>query len=363
MMSKGFCNNVFALTLIDMIIKYSVGLDVSGDEIKCCISTIDSSQLVKVKATTTIPNRLSGFEKLHTWIGKHHKEKSIHLVICMEATGVYHENCALFLNEHSYAVAVVLANKAKRYLQSLGLKSKNDSIDAKGLAQMGAEQKLRTWSPMSKDFHALRTLTRHHQSLQERKTSIRNQLHAEERGMYVVESVIQNLKDALTLIDKQLKELLKSIKEQIRSNKEIATKVKNICTVKGLGILTVATIIAETNGFELFDNQKQVVSYAGYDVVENQSGNHVGKTKISKRGNPRIRRILFMPAFSAKKHDGSIFSSLYERTFAKHGIKMKSYVAIQKKLLVLIYHLWRKNVPFDPNYHLKMKEEEMLFSV
>jgi transposase len=67
-----------------------------------------------------------------------------------------------------------------------------------------------------------------------------------------------------------------------------------------------------------------------------------------------------MPAFTAKKYGGPVFSSLYERTFAKHGVIMKSYVAVKKKLLVLIYHLWRKNVPFAPNYHLKMKEEKML---
>lgn len=346
-----------------MIIKYSVGLDVSGKEIKCCISTIDATQAVKVKATTTIPNSLVGFKKLHIWIGKHHAEKSVHLVACMEATGVYHENCALFLNEHCYAVSVIIPNKAKKYFQSLGLKSKNDSIDAKGLAQMGAEQKLKTWSPMSKEFYSLRALTRHYQSLQERKTSIENQIHAEQSGMYVTKAVIKDLNASVRQIEKQLKELMKSIKTHIRSNKEMATKVENICTVKGLSDLTVATIIAETNGFELFENQKQLVSYAGYDIIENQSGTHIGKTKISKRGNPRIRRILFMPAFTAKKYGGHVFSSLYERTYAKHGIKMKSYVAVQKKLLVLIYHLWRKNVPFDPNYHLKMKEEKMLVPV
>ena len=52
-----------------------------------------------------------------------------------------------------------------------------------------------------------------------------------------------------------------------------------------------------------FANQRQLVSYAagppgGYDVVENQSGNRSGKTRISKKGNSRIRRILHLPAFN-----------------------------------------------------------------
>jgi transposase len=56
--------------------------------------------------------------------------------------------------------------------------------------------------------------------------------------------------------------------------------------------MSAVTVIAETNGFTLFENSKQLVSYAGYDVVENQSGKRVGKTSISKKGNYRIRRII-----------------------------------------------------------------------
>jgi transposase len=48
----------------------------------------------------------------------------------MEATGVYHENCALYFSERKYNTSIILPNKAKHYLISLGLKSKNDSIDA-----------------------------------------------------------------------------------------------------------------------------------------------------------------------------------------------------------------------------------------
>jgi transposase len=48
-----------------------------------------------------------------------------------------------------------------------------------------------------------------------------------------------------------------------------------------------------------FTNQRHLVSYAGYDVVENQSGNRSGKTRISKKGNSRLRRFLHMPSFNA----------------------------------------------------------------
>lgn len=75
-----------------------------------------------------------------------------------------------------------------------------------------------------------------------------------------------------------------------------------ICAIKGVGIKTVATLTAETNGFLLFNNTRQLASFAGYDTVENQSGRQVGKTRISKKGDSHIRRILHMPALNVVRH-------------------------------------------------------------
>ena len=57
-----------------------------------------------------------------------------------------------------------------------------------------------------------------------------------------------------------------------------------------------------------------------------------------------------MPALSVVRWKVAPFLSLYERTLARHGIKMKSYVAVQKKLLALMYTLWKKNEKFEENY-------------
>ncbi len=87
----------------------------------------------------------------------------------------------------------------------------------------------------------------------------------------------------IKLIDKQLEQLEITIKNLLQSEEEVWQKVCNICTIKGVGVLTTAILLAETNGFELFENAKQLVSYSGYDVIENQSGKHNGKTRISKK--------------------------------------------------------------------------------
>lgn len=343
-----------------MNLKYSVGLDVSSKKINACISVIDEKQKVIVKSSTEIANTKKGFENLEQWIFKHKKE-AIPVVICMEATGIYHENCAYYLYEKGFETSIILPNKAKKYLEAIGLKSKNDSIDAKGLSQMGAEQCLDTWQPMGEFFYELRLLTRQHQNVTELKTVLTNQVSALNYAMYQSESVNNQLKETILLFETQLKELEKTIKNYVKSSEKVEQRASNVLSMKGLGILTLATVLAETNGFELFKNYKQLVSYAGYDVVEAQSGTRVGKTKISKKGNSRIRRAMHMPSLVVIQCKVKPFKDLWDRTYAKHGVKMKSYVAVQKKLLVMIYHLWNKNEIYNANYGLNIQEEEQKF--
>lgn len=329
------------------MIKYCLGVDVSKKDLHCCISTIDQTQKVSVKGSRKFLNNKDGFKALHAWTQNLHKEPSIPLVVVMEATGIYYEQLALYLFQCGYALSVVLPNKAKKYLQSTGLKSKTDKIDAQGLARMGAEQRLELWQPMAAFFYELRALTRQHQSLQELKTSLTNQQQAQQLSMQVNKLVAKQLKALIATVDKQLKDLQAAIEKHIGGNPEVAERVANICKIKGLGLLAVAVVLGETNGFALFQNSRQLVSYAGYDVVENQSGLHRGRTRISKKGNARIRRVLHLPAFSVIRYEQTPFLGLYTRTLEKHSQKMKSYVAVQKKLLVIIYALWKHNKPYQ----------------
>ncbi len=333
-----------------MIVKYSLGLDISFETFDANFSVIDAVQKVKVVASHKFGNNPGGFKDLVKWIEKNRKEKEIRIVITMEATGVYYENCALFLFRKGYTIAVVLPNKAKKYMQSTGLKSKNDKIDAMGLARMGAEQSLKSWEPMTEFFYQLRELTRQQQSLQEHRTVLVNQIHANENGMFLNTMVMRQLKALVAVVDKQLETIEDAINKHVASDEDVAVKVKKIAKIKGVGVLTIATLVAETNGFALFSTAPQLVSYAGYDVVENQSGNHNGKTRISKKGNSRIRRALHMPSLSVVRWEQKPFLRLFERTLEKHKVKMKSYVAVQKKLLVVIYSLWKKNEAYDNNY-------------
>lgn len=131
-----------------------------------------------------------------------------------------------------------------------------------------------------------------------------------------------------------------------------------LLTIKGVGIKTVATIVSETLGFRNIRNVKQLASYVGYDVVRRKSGTSVmGKTRISKKGNRYIRKALYFPAMVACRYNEN-FKNSYLRIIKKSPSKMVGQVAVQRKLLILLYTLWRKNEVFDQNYIKKIAQQK-----
>lgn len=333
------------------LLKYSLGTDVDSKKLKCCLGSIDHMQVHKVHASGTFENGKAGFAQLAEWLKKHCKEKGMPIVVTMEVTGIYHEGLAYYLHEAGYTVHVVLANRSKKYMQGIGYKSKTDKIDSRGLSRMGAEQSLARWQPGSKHMQEIRNLSRHREALNCTLTELRNQKHAQEHAHHSSDDVLTSQQLLIASVKKQIALIDKKLREVVKQDKELYEKVSRIAkSINGVGLLTVITLVAETNGFELFKNQRQLTSYAGYDVVENESGKRVGKTKISKHGNSHIRRIMHMPALNVVLRETGCYKQTYDRIFHRSFVKMKAYVAIQRKLLCLIYALWKKNEVFDPNY-------------
>jgi transposase len=96
--------------------------------------------------------------------------------------------------------------------------------------------------------------------------------------------------------------------------------------------------------------QRQLASYAGFDVKEKQSGTSVkGKPRISKRGNRHLRKAMHFPALGAIRRDER-FKAIFARLVSKHGIKMKAVVAVQRRLLEMIYVLYKTGGTYDENY-------------
>jgi transposase len=339
-------------------LKYAVGIDVSKDDFKVCLSVIEENFNFKIKASNTFKNNPKAIKDFWIWVEKHHKEKTVPLHFLMEATGMYHEQIAWYLHQKSQIIHVILANKSKYYLKSLGIKSKNDKMDAQGLSQMCAEKSMEVWKPVSKNIYVLRSLTRLHEDIQIQKNGFRNRLEALEHSMYDLKDAIKSINKLIGELDSQLEVLSNKIKDAIESDDILKEKYRYVSSIKGIGLMAFAVVVAETDGFALIENQRQLTSYAGYDIVENQSGKRSGRTRISKKGNTHIRRILHLPAFNVVKYE-TTFKEFYQRVYDRSGIKMKAYVAVQRKLLCIMYTLWNKQVIFEPDMNKKMLLSEV----
>jgi transposase len=213
----------------------------------------------------------------------------------MEATGVYYENLAYFLLEKEEHVSVLLPNKSKSFARSLDIKTKTDKVDAAMLCRIGLERVLPVWKIPTVLMKHIKSLCREYRSLKGSGSKIKVRLHA-----YKPEkSTMSRLKQQLLLLEKQIVMVEKEIRSYISQDESLQKRVKNTQQVKGLSLITIIIVIAETNGFAAITNAKQLTSYSGLDITMNQSRQFYGRTRISKKGNSHIRCALYLPAMSA----------------------------------------------------------------
>ena len=338
------------------IIKQNLGIDVDSKELKISFQVLTADLSIKIKGRRTFKNTVKGFKDLEEWAEKK-RVKDLALDLTMEATGVYYENVAYYFQEQSsYLVHVVLANTSNAYLKSLNFKSKTDEIDAQGLGQMGLERKLAIWKPVSVQMRDLKKLARERLRLLKEKTMVINQLHAEQASYDPSSTAFRRYKKRIDFLVEQVNEIEKELEQIVDKDPSLRQKIDHVCTAKGIGFITAIGVVAELNGFILFNNRNQIVSFCGYDVIKNESGTSIrGKTKMSKKGNSYVRQMLYMSAMSAAVHDEH-HKAYYLRIVSKTGINMKANVAIQRKLLLLIYTLFTNNVPYDPLHFLKAQK-------
>jgi len=344
------------------VICYGIGIDISKDWFHACISCQIQEGKVVVCSQKRFKNEKKGHEQFMAWMEKHRKVKNVNYQVLLEVTGVYHERLLYFLNKMGVYVCVEKPSRVKKYIEVLGYKSKTDKLDGKAIATMAIERKFAKWSPCSKNILELRSLLRHRKSLQTSRIQFYNQLHAMKISVIEMPEVIESLEKMIGVLNTQIKTIEKQTDKLAKKDQPLMKKVNMIIdSVKGLGWISVSTVIAETNGFTAFTSEKQLVSYAGYDVIENSSGKHKGKTRISKAGNTHIRSSMYMPAMAVIRCKVHPFYGLYERIVKRNGaIKKKALVAVQRKLLILIYTLWKKNEAFNEKYNWKTSKKNVV---
>jgi transposase len=336
-----------------------IGIDISKATFTACLCKRQLSGPQCTSDVVEFDNNKRGFNQFVKWSRKI-ADSSIPLVYAMEATGIYFEGLAYHLSRLNQKVSVILPNKVKHFSKSLNIKTKTDIVDARIIAKMGAERSLELWQPPDPIFRQLRGLTRLYSELKKERTTFGNRLDAYQSGEDPFEFIVKSNKTIIKEIEIQIAKCEQKIKALIYSEEWLASKVNKLLSIKGVGLITIAIILAETQGFKLIRNGKQLVSYAGFDVVQRESGTSIkGKSKISKKGNSRIRAALYFPALVSSRYNPD-FKTIYERINIGKASKMVGVTALQRKMLLLIYSLWKKDQSFIEDYPGTANDPEVI---
>lgn len=331
------------------IIKQASGIDISLKTFEAAVGVIGLEQAVKILRTKEFTNNEKGFKAFFEW-SQENAPNDVPFWFIMEATGVYYERLAYYLKTKTDNIHIVLPNKSSHYRATLSQKGINDKLDARMLTHFALERQLGPWNLPDEIMQGLKKRTREYEDLVDIATESKNRLHAQKASARPNRTSISRINKLIALIEKQKKEIEKELKDTISKKENMSKKIDKIVgSLKGVGFITLIKVVAETQGFANISSRAQLTSYAGLDVVENQSGNKRGRTKISGKGNSHLRKAMYMPALSVVKWLPE-YKVMYKRLCERKPAKKIALTAVMRKLLCLIYTLWKKDEEYIINY-------------
>ena len=221
---------------------------------------------------------------------------------------------------------------------------------------LGLERTLRQWQSPSKELQQLKALSRERSNLLKSRSIENNRFEAMCSSSYQNASFTKRYKRRIKLINEQIVAIEEDMKALVKESPQLPEKIKHLESIPGISFIAAATVVGETLGFMDMNNAKQITSYAGYDVVQRESGNFRGKTKISKRGNAHIRAVLHMPSMTCVRCNPTL-KMFYERLKPSKEKPIVALIAVQRKLLILMYTLWKNNADYDPAYEIKKQQK------
>lgn len=332
------------------LIAYSIGADIACETFEAVIQKVYANRTSEIVTKRSFNNTRGGHTQFVKWVGKNAPDRSLVHVV-MEATGRYYEDLAYVLFNAQYRLSVVLPNKIKNFARSLNEFSKNDPLDARIIATYGAMYNPPAWQPMSPMMRELRELSRERQSLKGILTQAKNRLHALTSSKCPCRDTVKRLKEQIKFFTRQIDQIEGEM-DQLRDGDE-ALRINHalLCSIPFVGSVTAYTLLAETDGFALFENREQLIKYAGLDIIENQSGSSVrGKTRISGRGNARIRSAPYTGLAAVGNHD-SVFGETYRRAIDKGMAKKQARTATVRQVLKVAFGVVKSGQPYCEDTH------------
>lgn len=262
-------------------------------------------------------------------------------MIAMESTGAYHQALAALALGAGHQVYILDPRRLKAYRNALGVRAKTDRRDAELIAHYLARQgaSLHPFVPMSP---ALESLTR--------------LLRRRSRVVVCRQRLAATLKDCpecgaeLHRIQLQIKRLLAQIdtrcEEIIAADPTRRARRERLRTIPGIGPLTSSALLAMLERIP-YESSDALVAATGLDPRPNDSGDHRGRRKITKRGPSELRRLLYNGAMAAAR-ESKPFQDAYGRYRTRGLNSTTALIAIARKLVRIAFALDRSGETFDP---------------
>lgn len=148
----------------------------------------------------------------------------------------------------------------------------------------------------------------------------------------------------------RLQNRLKQITEVLEKLVRQVPYAEKLLQIKGIGMKTVSGFIAEVGDIGRFNDAKQIQKLAGQAIVENSSGKHNGKSRISKRGRKRLRYLLFEAALSmtATNPEFREIHRYYTSRETNPLKKKQSLTVLSNKLIRVFYTILKHGSDYDP---------------
>lgn len=314
------------------------GIEVSAKQVLVELETDSATALRREFANTA-----QGHQALVRWL-----VSSGRVRVVMEATGLYGLDLALCL-EQEPAVELMVANPraVRHFAHALIKRSKSDPIDAQVLAEFARRMPFRRWQRPSPAALRLHALAGRLQVLADMHAAEKNRLHAAQLSEAWPADVRRDLQRSLGALERAVKRLTARAVKEIAQDSELQLRYQLLLSARGIGPTSAVQILSQLAVLPGDLDARQWVAQAGLDPREYSSGSSVHrKTRISKSGNRRLRRALYMPALVAIVHEPHL-RAFYLRLLARGKTKMQALVAVMRKLLHAIFGMFKHQQPFD----------------
>jgi transposase len=320
-------------------VKFKLGVDISKS--KFDVALLLEGRKYRSKVFSNDP---AGFRALLEWIESNVPGGHGNVHVCMEATGVYHENLALFLHDQSVNVSVVNPLLVKRFVESEGARSKTDKADAKALARYANGRQLDLWQAPSPAVRRLQALVGRLETLKDMRQAEMNRFDVAH------DAVRPSLVEILSQLDATIQEVRMQIQQTIDDDPDLRSRRDLLQTIPGLGDKTIPQLLAYIGRPERFKSVKALIAYARLAPMIQESGTSLNKRRgTHPLGHAVLRQALYFPAMVAGKHNPAI-ARFWQRLKAQNKPGKVIVVACMHKLLAIAYGVLKSGKPFDPGH-------------